>query len=185
MPPLSQSCPDTDFERLIRENRAQLHGFVLSLVANNSDAEDLLQQICLILWEKRQQFEPDSNFLAWARKICRYQALNHWRKEKARPAEQQFDERLVNMIHERSEEREREFIRHRRALQNCLTKLHDRHREVIESFYFDEKSVTEIAEQNGMKPNAVSQLLFRARARLIACVQSQSAGLGEDCNEIT
>lgn len=180
---LSHKSPNPEFESLIREHRAQLHGFVLSLVPNNSDAEDLLQQVCVILWEKRDEFEIGTNFLAWARKVARYQALNHWRKERAKPPEQEFSDHLLDVIQERSEEREREFLRHRRALQVCLAKLPPRHRKVVESHYFDGDTITEIAKQNHMKANAVSQLLFRARAALIACVQTQSAGLFDDPNQ--
>lgn len=167
--------PDPEFERLIEINRAQLHGFVLSLVPNTNDAEDLLQHACLTFWEKRDQFERDTNFLAWARKIIRYQVLNYRRKEQNRPPHSQLvDEQLADMIEERTEEREREFLRHRRALQSCIEELADRQRVVIEARYFDGKSLSQIAAETSMKTNAVSQLLFRARNRLIQCVQSKS-----------
>lgn len=175
LPLINESDPE--FERLIGEHRAQLHGFVLSLVANTSDAEDLLQQVCLILWKKRDQFELGTNFLAWARKIARYQALNHWRKESNRPPESHLlDEHLTQIVVERSEERELEFARHRRALQTCLERLPDRQRDVVKAHYFEGKSIPEIAETLGMKANGVRQLLFRARRGLIACVQTQSLG---------
>ncbi|MDA7672942.1 sigma-70 family RNA polymerase sigma factor [Verrucomicrobiales bacterium] len=176
--PINETNPTID--RLIDEHRSQLYGFVLSLVANNSDAEDLLQQVCLILWDKRDQFEPGSNFLAWARKIARFEALNHWRKEKNRPQQPLLDEHLLQVIHERSEERELEFARHRRALQLCIAQLSERHREVIEAHYFEEKSIPKIAETLGLKANAVSQLLFRARSGLTACVQSRTLGTTEE-----
>lgn len=172
--PIEQS--DSNIERLIREHRAQLHGYVLGQLANSSDAEDLLQQVCVILWKKRDQFDPSSNFLAWARKIARFEAMNLWRKEKRRRTEPLLDEHLGQIVHERSEERELEFIRHRRALQACIQQLPKRQREVIEAHYFEGESVAKISDATGMKPNAISQLLFRARTSLIACVQTRSAG---------
>ena len=177
--PISDSDPE--FERLIGEHRAQLHGFVLSLVSNNSDAEDLLQQVCVTLWEKRSQFQLGTNFLAWARKIARYQALNLWRKQKRRPQESELlDEHLSQIVVERSQERELEFVRHRRALQSCMERLPDRQREVVSAHYFDGKAIPEIADEFGLKANAVSQLLFRARAGLISCVQTRSLGSTPD-----
>ncbi|MEM7009864.1 MAG: sigma-70 family RNA polymerase sigma factor [Verrucomicrobiota bacterium] len=176
--PIEQA--DSNIERLIREQRAQLHGYVLAQVGNSSDAEDLVQQVCVILWKKRDQFDPKTNFLAWARKIARFEALNLWRKEKRRRTEPLMDEHLGQIVHERSEERELEFIRHRRALQACIQQLPKRQREVIESHYFNGESVAKIADATGMKPNAISQLLFRARTSLIACVQTRSAGVQFD-----
>ncbi|MDF1812882.1 MAG: sigma-70 family RNA polymerase sigma factor [Verrucomicrobiales bacterium] len=180
MQPLPIKETDPSIELLIDQHREQLYGFVLSLVANNSDAEDLLQQVCLILWEKKDTFEPGANFLAWARKIARYQALNHWRKEQNRPQETLLDEHLIQVVHERTGERELEFARHRRALQFCIKQLPDRQRQVVEAHYFEEKSIPEIAELFSIKPNAVSQLLFRARAGLIACVKSRSKGITDE-----
>lgn len=181
MQPSPINEPDPEFELLIGQHRAQMHGFVLSLVGNNSDAEDLLQQVCVILWEKRDQFEPGTNFLAWARKVARYRALNHWRKEKNRPQESLLlDEHLMQVTCERTEEREKEFARHRRALQACLERLTDRQREVVEAHYFDGKSIPQIATASGLKANAISQLLFRARAGLITCVQTHSIGVQMD-----
>lgn len=164
---------DPEFERLIAAHRVQLYGFVLAMVGNSHDAEDLLQQVCVMLWEKRDQFELGTNFLAWARRIARYRVLNHWRKESKRPEELQLlDEDLAQAVYKRSEEREREFARHRLALQACLEKLPERQRKVVNSHYFEGRSIAQIAQSTGYKSNAISQLLFRARAGLIACVQA-------------
>ena len=163
---------DLEFERLITDHRAQLHGFVLSLVSNKSDAEDLLQQVCLTLWQKRGQFEQGTNFLAWARKVARYHLLNHWRKSKNRKTEPLLDEDLIEAVSERTAERELEFNEHRKTHQYCLEKLPERQREAVQSHYFDEISIPKIASNLGIKENAVSQLLFRARTSLINCAQT-------------
>ena len=165
---------DQEFETLLNENRHRLHGFALAMVGNRWDADDLLQSTYVVLWEKRQQFEHGTNFLAWARKILRFHVLNHWRREKIRQHQPLLDDHLEAAVTERMEERELEFTRHRKALQHCLQSLPDRQRQAISAHYFEEKSIPEVSEKIGLKPNALSQLLFRARTSLMACMQTHS-----------
>jgi len=179
MSALSDQLPDSEFEGLIHRHRTQLFGYALTLLGNRSDAEDVVQQVSVILWEKRDQYVAGTNFMAWARTITRFQAANLRRKEAIRRHEPLLDEQLEAAVAERMEEREREFLRLRRGLQLCLQNLPDRQRNVVEGRYFQEKSVQTLADELGLKPNAISQILFRARASLIACVQTQSRGLSE------
>lgn len=181
MSALSDQLPDSEFEELIQRHRSQLFGYALSLLGNRSDAEDVVQQTTVILWEKRDQYTPGTYFLAWARTITRFQAANHRRKEAIRRHEPLVDDQLEAAIHERVEEREREFSRLRKGLQICLQALPERQKQAVEGRYFQGKSVQALAEEMGLKPNAVSQILFRARASLIDCVQTQtqSRGLSE------
>ena len=50
------------FAALLRENRSRVFGYLLALVQNLSDAEDLYQQTALVLWEKFSQYEPGYRF---------------------------------------------------------------------------------------------------------------------------
>ena len=51
-------------------------------------------------------------------------------------------------------------------LQNCLSKLSPAHREVIDLFYYREKSVGEVAEMIGVAENTVKTRMYYARNRL-------------------
>ncbi len=179
MSALTQHHPDSEFEELIQRHRSQLFGYALALLGIRSDADDVVQQTTLILWEKRSCYTPGTNFLAWARTIARFQAANHRRKEAIRRHEPLIDDQLEAAVHERAEEREREFSRLRKGLQFCIRQLPDRQKRAVEGRYFQGKTIPALAQEMGLKPNAVSQLLFRARASLIACVQTQSQGLSE------
>jgi DNA-directed RNA polymerase specialized sigma24 family protein len=46
------------------------------------DARDVLLETNLVLWQKIGEFEPGSNFGAWARKIAYFQALAFLRDRK-------------------------------------------------------------------------------------------------------
>ena len=54
---------------LARVDRA-LFAFVFSMAPNRNDAEELLQETRVVLWEKFDDFAPGTNFLAWAYSIA-------------------------------------------------------------------------------------------------------------------
>ncbi len=165
---------DPQFEMLMKEHRTQIHAYLIAILGNAADAEDVLQAAMMLVWDKRTEFERGTNFGAWARKVAWFQAQNHIRKRAARGESPLIDESMIAAADERMAERELEFTRHRRALRLCLEKLPDRQREVVAGRYFDEKSVEGIAGDMGIKPNAVSQLIYRAKANLVECVKRES-----------
>ncbi len=71
------------FIRLLGQSHRSLHLYVMSLVPNRSDAEDVLQQTNLVLWREFPQFQPGTNFAAWACRVAFNQVLA-WRKRRQR-----------------------------------------------------------------------------------------------------
>lgn len=53
-------------EELLAEHRHRLYRYIYNLVANGSDAEDICQRACLVMWTKFASFDPSRNFLPWA-----------------------------------------------------------------------------------------------------------------------
>src|SRR6476620_893060 len=72
------------FAALLRENRSRVFGYLLALVQNLSDAEDLYQQTALVLWEKFAQYESGSDFGSWATSVAHYSAVNFLRRQSRR-----------------------------------------------------------------------------------------------------
>jgi len=61
-----------EFSQKLVGMQRNLYGFILSLVANRSDAEDVLQETNLILCQKSKEYNPQGNFRSWAFNIARY-----------------------------------------------------------------------------------------------------------------
>ncbi len=162
-----------DFEQLLAAHQGRLFGFIRALTGSGSDAEDILQNTNQVLWEKAEQFEPGSNFRAWAFRVARYQVLQYRDKQRRRGEQVPFSDELMETLAERTEEKETSIERRQRYLQLCLDKLPARQRDAVESRYFRHESVQSIAERSDVKPNAISQLLFRTRDNLLRCIESQ------------
>ena len=54
-----------EFVRLLNGTHAMLLRYVLSLVANRHDAEDVLQRASVVMWKRFGTFESGTDFVAW------------------------------------------------------------------------------------------------------------------------
>src|SRR3954468_20850609 len=70
------------FLKLFLAHERRIFGFLLALVPDWSDAEDLLQETSVVMWRKLYNFEPGTDFAAWALSIARYQVLDHRKRRK-------------------------------------------------------------------------------------------------------
>lgn len=162
------------FEAGLRVAQVPILGFLVRMTGNLADARDLLQLTNLTAWEKREGFEEGSNLVAWMRSIALNHYRNELRKQQIRATVPLLDHDLEQMVETRHLEREREESRKRRLLQLCLEKLPDRQRVVVDRFYLGGDSLESLGREINRKPNAVAQLLHRARQNLIQCVRRES-----------
>src|SRR5215216_2848989 len=62
-------------QQLFVKHQLGLRAFILSLEPNFTDAEDLLQEVFLVITRKANDFEEGTNFFAWACTIARFKLL--------------------------------------------------------------------------------------------------------------
>ena len=123
--------------------------------------------------EKEESFVIGTNFRAWAFQVARYQVLQFREKQKRDGERLPFSDEMMETLAVRAEEKENAYARRQQSLKHCLQALPERQREVIERRYFQNQSVQEIGAELGLKPNAISQLLFRGRENLLHCIEGQ------------
>ena len=156
------------FSQLLIANRHRIYGFIYSLLHNHQGAEDLMQEVSMILWRKFDQFEEGTDFAAWAMSVARFCALN-WRRKQARLPLVLEDEDLMKLADE-AVAVGCEFENRRDHLQHCLGSLPQRCRKVIWSRYQEEIPVKEIAAEQSISIRSVYLLLEKAHAILLDCI---------------
>lgn len=157
------------FAELVADHQPRLLGYIRSLVSDFQVARDILQETDMVLLRKERDFQPGSNFSAWALRVAYFEVLT-WRRTVGRER-LIFDDETVQRIAEQAETMSAEEELRRDALRDCLKKLPERQLAVVRQHYFEHGSVAGIAEDTGMNANAVSQLLFRAKRNLARCVR--------------
>lgn len=89
------------FTTLFLEHQDQLYSYILAMVLNQTDADDLLQETALVMHNKFEDFQPDSNFLAWGMTIARNKTMNLHQKLKTNA---KFKEETVQRLSQRLEQ---------------------------------------------------------------------------------
>lgn len=65
------------FEELVRQFQGDIYAWIVRIVRDPGVAEDLTVETLWRIYRARQQFRPDGNFGAWARRIATNLALDH------------------------------------------------------------------------------------------------------------
>jgi RNA polymerase sigma-70 factor, ECF subfamily len=158
-----------EFADAIRLSTSQILSYINALLLDWNDAEDVFQETCVVLWEKFDEFEPGTNFLAWALRIARYKAMDSLKKRGRQAA---FHARLQELLAAEIVDRDSEVVAASlNALSGCMDRLPRGDRELVTSCYGESTPVREMANQLGRSPQSVHNSLHRIRRMLLDCVR--------------
>src|SRR6186713_360457 len=82
-------------QQLFVKHQLGLRAFILSLEPNFSDAEDLLQEVFLVITRKANEFQEGTNFFAWGCTIARYKLMELLRR---RARSQALSEEVIEAL---------------------------------------------------------------------------------------
>ena len=100
----------------------RIYFFIRSMVYQPEDARDVLQDVNVILFRKKEQFAMGTNFTAWCFTIARYECLAYLARRKNIDW-QTLDHGLIDQIADRAEERVDDVENWLVALEKCRRKL--------------------------------------------------------------
>jgi RNA polymerase sigma-70 factor (ECF subfamily) len=156
------------FSLFLRSER-EIFRYVTALVPNVADAEDIVQQTAIVLWEKFDAYDPGQPFTPWA---CRF-ALNKARQWIER--RQRWQTLLANGLAEelalRRESLRPELEARLAHLETCVKKLPDDHRAIVEGYYYRRDDIEALAGGSARTVTAAYKLLQRIRQALQTCIE--------------
>lgn len=156
----------------LEDLRPALMSYVLSLVPDRTACDDIVQETFLFLWNRREQFEPGTNFKAWAFKAAWFKILTH-RREMQRRKIVCFSEDMLDRISKAAEELADDVDQRLAALRDCVSQLPAGNQRLLQLKYLDQRSLTEHARNLGVKPNQIQKTLSRVRMALRHCVETR------------
>src|SRR5947209_16317243 len=86
------------FLRLFLQNERRLFAYILTLLPDRVDAEDVLQEASLVMWDKFDPDNPPNDFTAWGCRIAYFKVLD-FRKKRQR-SRVQFSQPLLERLAE-------------------------------------------------------------------------------------
>lgn len=162
------------FAELYSSHQHRLYGYLFAILRNRSDAQDVLQQTAIVLWQKFDKFDCDTDFFRWASVVARYEALN-FVKYRRRSRVYFNDDLMEALAADQAELATDEELGRREALSTCLTKLPNRDRQIMESYYAHGLGSRQIGEVLGRSASSVCNSLRRIREALMICIESSIA----------
>lgn len=143
------------FIETVKRNSQRLYVIAFSYLQSKDDAEDVLQNTFLKLWNSNKDFESDEHIDKWLTKVCINDCKNvfalPFRKHKS--LEDEYDlstfDKYFNI-----------------DLYNAVLSLNKKERLVVMLFYYDDLPIKEISALAGIKETTVKSLLKRSREKL-------------------
>jgi len=171
------STPPDDaarFMQLFASHQRRLFGFVFSLVRNETDADDVLQEALAVMWAKYEQFEPGTDFGAWAMSIVRLKAMELFAARKRDAA--LFRPETAAKIADRFETMGPQVDAVHEALSHCLAKLSSRDQQLVESRYRDDAPAEALAVEFSLSRSQIYRTLDRIHQALLRCIERRMSG---------
>ncbi len=159
------------FCELVRRYQGPLRGLVALSVTDRHDVLEIVQDAFVDAWRGLSTFDLGRPFGPWLRTICRNRVARHFRdRARQHPALALVDEALAQPAGEvadapgHGEER-------LAALRCCLEQLGEDQRRLLQLRFDQGWAVKRIAEDWGRQANAISMMLYRLKADLMACAE--------------
>ena len=167
--PASKPASQQEFLRVFLANEREILRYVVALVPNLADAQEIVQQTAVVLWEKFDQYDAERPFAPWA---CRF-ALNVTRQWMARRQRWKalLNSGLAEELASRREQLRPEFDARLVHLDRCLQKLPEEQRSLVDGYYYRQLDVATVSDQAERTVDAVYKALQRIRRQLRECIE--------------
>jgi RNA polymerase sigma-70 factor (ECF subfamily) len=167
------------FELFVNKYMKDAYFIALGLVGNREDALDLSQEAFVRAYRNIKQVKPGRGFFPWFYQILKNLCISHLRKRKHRRAssldaedcpevEASADAFLPDVVVDRNQVKEKVW--------QAISRLDDKHREVIILRHFRNMSYEQIAEAIFCNKGTVTSRLYYARKRLQELLSTEKGG---------
>jgi RNA polymerase sigma-70 factor (ECF subfamily) len=162
-------------EELIEIHQQRIIGTVAKMLGDESDAEDVAQQVFIRVWKSAARYEPTAKFTTWLYKITRNLVFNELRRRKRhttqsldRPLGPDDDDRTLQTADTTVKAPDTALLdgEMQAAIQSAIDSLPETQRMAIILRRYDDVSYEEIGEILELSVPAVKSVIFRARTEL-------------------
>jgi len=166
---MSEQRRSDDFANLLISHQRPIYAFLAALVPDPTERDDVYQQTCLLLWEKRAEYDPTRRFFPWACGFARNKAFEHLRRRR-REVPALSPDTLVRIAAAR-EIGEPIAAARRMALDSCIRKLSDQQRDLLQQRYMARVPLKDLADVLETSAAALTMRLQRIRHALLRCIE--------------
>jgi RNA polymerase sigma-70 factor (ECF subfamily) len=154
------------YRELVRRHATKLTHYARRLLRDESEAEDVVQETCLRLWQRAQDYSPEARVTTWLHRIAhnlavdRLRARGRWQT----PSDDEDDAEAISAPQMQTLETKRRV----ETLESAWAELPERQASALALVHLDGLSGSEAASVLGVSEDALESLLARARRALKA-----------------
>jgi len=138
--------PAENFAEIVDRHSRMLYAHIRSIVLNHADADDVLQNTFIKVWQNIGRFKGESELATWLFRIATNEALQHLRKQKVRQRFMYFSS-ISKIPDERTVEQDLTGSADiQRKLEDAMKTLTVQQRMVFAMKYLNEMKYAQIAE---------------------------------------
>lgn len=172
LPPLNSSVSGAaadQFTALFQCHSRAIYGHIRALVPHISDVDEVFQETSVTLWQKFDQYQPKTDFRAWACRIAYYKVLK-LRNQQAR-SPRLFSTEFLDLLGEEMIVMSDVLDRRTEALLLCRKKLNERDRALLDHFHREGVTTKDVARKVGRNVQYVYRAVRRIHDILFNCVE--------------
>lgn len=167
---MADHAPSNEFLDLFTGSQLRLYRYIVLLVANQIEAEDVLQNTNLVMLRKCDQFRPGTNFHSWSTSIAYLEVLK-FRSSRKRQSPG-LSEATLEMLSSEALDHASLLEQRNSALPGCMEKLPPSDLSLVSDYYFRGMSWETIAESLGRSSSSVRHSICRIRRELKRCIDT-------------
>ena len=166
--------PDHEsFMRLWVGHQSRVYAYIRALVFSRADAEDILQEVAVVLWRKFDQFVPGSRFDQWAYRVARNQIL--YFRQKCTRDRLLFSQELMDQLADELAASHPARSEYLDALESCLDGLPEGDRALVQQRHQPGATNRSVSKLRGKSESAISRALDRIYLALLQCIRGKTA----------
>jgi RNA polymerase sigma-70 factor (ECF subfamily) len=169
------------FALLLPRYEHKVYRLCCALLRDSSQAQDAAQESLVRIWKALPGYDGRASLSSWIYAITRNRCLTALERRRTQLALNDGDAELEYQAApaiETHEDDERSA-----QLRELIDLLPERSRRTLTLFYFEERSVSEVASQLGWPEGTVKTTLFRARAALTELMRQRGLDDPSHCLE--
>lgn len=168
-----------DFNKWIQPLSNKLFSAALRLVVNREDARDIVQEVVLKLWERRQELKRLENRDGWAMKMVINKSLDWLKKHK--PIYMDLNASVFQQVSSTNVERDLHYKEQLNTIHLLVQQMKPLYRALFELREIQGKSYQEIADILEIDMSKVKVSLHRIRKQLKThCEALEKYGIAKD-----
>jgi RNA polymerase sigma-70 factor (ECF subfamily) len=159
------------FDQLIRIHSPALNNFILQMVSNVEDAQDILQDTFVRVWEKSHQFKSKSTVKTWIYRIAINLSYSHLKRRKRWTYTVLED--MKTLVSGSDPVKDTELSYHSEMLEKSLVTLTPRQKSVVIARIYQDLPFAEISEAIGCSVNSAKVHFHEGKKRIEAFMKVQ------------